>query len=501
MSLQRLLVRSFGAKAIAVKRVTENRGKRTAGVDGELWDTPKAKWEAVTKLCSKGYKPLPLRRVYIQKNSGKLRPLGIPTMRDRAMQALYLLALEPVSEVTADSHSYGFRPERSTADAIEQCFISLSRKTSAEWVLEGDIKGCFDNISHDWLIQNIPMDKRILSLWLKSGFMESNVFYETSAGTPQGGIISPVLANMALDGLQDELASHFGEKNTKKSYKHKVNYIRYADDFIVSGISEELLVDNVKPVVEKFFRERGLTLSQEKTVITHITHGFDFLGQNIRKYHGKLLIKPSKDNLRNFLQEIRSVVKAKKTIRTDDLIRILNPKIRGWANYHRHVVSKKTFNYVDYRIWKLLWQWCRRRHGNRSKRWVKDKYFPQLGKRKWVFSGASPMGGRVHLEYASDVSIKRHTKVKSEANPYEKQWEFYMEQRRAKAWQHSKSKLKRVFQLWKRQEGLCPMCRGEITFDTKWHVHHVIERYKGGPDTMDNLVLLHPNCHRQVHYL
>ncbi len=499
ISLQRLLVRSFGAKALAVKRVTENRGKRTAGVDGELWETPKTKWQALFSMTTKGYKPKPLRRIYIPKKSGKLRPLGIPTMKDRAMQALFLIALEPVSEVTADPHSYGFRPERSTADAIEQCFITLSRKTSAEWVLEGDIEGCFDNISHDWLIRNIPMNKRILKSWLRSGFMESNVRYETIAGTPQGGIISPILANMALDGLQDELSRHYGEKNTKKSYKHKVNFVRYADDFIITGISKELLEDSVKPLVESFFRQRGLNLSEEKSVVTHITKGFDFLGQNLRKYHGKLLVKPSKDNLRVFLQDIRSTIKSHKTIRTDTLIRILNPKIRGWANYHRHVVSKKSFNYVDYRIWKLIWQWCRRRHGNRSKRWVKDKYFPQLGKRKWVFSGITPLGGRVHLEYASDVSIKRHTKIKSEVNPYEKQWEFYMEQRRAYAWQNSKSKLKRVFQLWKRQDGLCPMCKSEITFDTKWHVHHVVERFKGGSDTMDNLVLLHPNCHRQLH--
>ncbi|MGM0430366.1 MAG: group II intron reverse transcriptase/maturase [Pseudomonadota bacterium] len=499
MSLQRLLVRSFGARALAVKRVTENRGKRTAGVDGELWETPNFKWEAIEVLRNRRYRPRPLRRVYIPKASGKLRPLGIPTMKDRAMQALHLLALEPVSEVTADHHSYGFRPERSTADAIEQCFVTLSRKSSAEWVLEGDIEGCFDNISHDWLIRNIPMNKNVLERWLKAGYMESSVLHETRAGTPQGGIISPTLANLALDGLEKRLASHFGEKNTKRSYKHKVNYVRYADDFIITGISRELLENEVRPIVDDFFRERGLTLSPHKTVVTHVTDGFDFLGQNVRKYRGKLLIKPAKDNLRNFLGEIKSVISSHKMVRADDLVRMLNPKIRGWANYHRHVVSKATFNYVDYRIWKMLWRWCRRRHANRHKRWVKEKYFPQFGQRKWVFSGPSPMGERLRLGYASDVAIKRHTKIKAEANPYEKQWEFYLEQRRARNWQSSKTKLKRVFHLWKRQEGLCPMCHQEITFDTKWHVHHVIERFKGGPDTMDNLVLLHPNCHRQIH--
>lgn len=353
-ALQRMLVRSFAAKALAVKRVTENRGKRTAGVDGELWSTPESKWQALFRLTRKGYKPKPLRRVYIPKANGKRRPLGIPTMVDRAMQALYLLALEPVSETIADRNSYGFRPMRSTADAIEQCFVNLSRKNSAHWVLEGDIKGCFDNISHDWLLANVTLDKQVLKKWLKAGYMESGKLNPTDAGTPQGGIISPVLANLALDGLEAVLHSHFGKKNTKASYKTKVNYVRYADDFIITGISKESLENEVKPLVEAFMAERGLTLSPEKTVITHIDEGFDFLGQNLRKYEGKLLIKPSQKNLRNLLQKVKSIVTGNKTVTASTLISLLNPVLRGWANYHRHVVAKETFNYVDYRVWKML---------------------------------------------------------------------------------------------------------------------------------------------------
>jgi RNA-directed DNA polymerase len=308
-TLQRMLTRSFSAKTIAVKRVTENAGKRTPGVDGITWNTPEGKWSGIKSLKRTGYKPKPLRRVYIPKANGKQRPLGIPTIQDRAMQALYLLALEPVSEVTADWNSYGFRQLRCAADAIEQIFCNCAKSTSAQWVLEGDIQGCFDNISHDWLLANIPMDRLILKKWLKAGVMEKEAFYATKKGTPQGGIISPTLANMALDGLEAKLRKVFGRAHSRKHNKHKVNYVRYADDFVITGISRELLELEVKPLVISFMADRGLSLSEEKTVITNISEGFDFLGQNIRSYDGKLLIKPSKISLKNMLTKIRSTIK------------------------------------------------------------------------------------------------------------------------------------------------------------------------------------------------
>ncbi|MCB1736279.1 MAG: group II intron reverse transcriptase/maturase [Gammaproteobacteria bacterium] len=498
-SLQRLLVRSFAAKALAVRRVTENRGKKTPGVDGEIWDTPGTKWEAISRLERTGYKPKPLRRVYIAKKNGSRRALGIPTMLDRAMQALYLLALEPVSETTADRNSYGFRPQRSTADAMEQCFVALSRKHSAKWVLEGDIKGCFDNISHDWLINHVHLDKVMLEKWLKVGFMESSHWNPTEAGTPQGGIISPVLANLALDGLEKVLFDRFGHKNTKKSYKTKVNYVRYADDFVVTGISQEILENEVKPVVDAFMAERGLALAPEKTRITHIDEGFDFLGQNVRRYGEKLLIKPAHSNLKSFLAKVRDVIRRHRAVPASVLIANLNPVIRGWANYHRHVVSAETFKYVDYRIWKLLWKWARRRHQNRHKRWVKEKYFARFGSRSWVFHGIGSAGQLSKLVYASDIPIKRHTKIKSEANLFDPEYELYFESRLERLWRDSCDGRRRILGLWLAQNKRCLVCAAPITKQTGWHVHHLFERFKGGGNESQNLVLLHPSCHTQLH--
>ena len=375
--LQRLLVRSFAARALAVKRVTENRGKRTAGVDGEIWSTPNMKWQAIDRLTRTGYQPKPLRRVYIPKANGKSRPLGIPTMKDRAMQALYLLALDPVAETTGDENSYGFRPHRCTADAIAQCFTVLARQDRAQWVLEGDIKGFFDNISHDWVLANIPLDKQVLGKWLASGYMEQGKRFDTVAGTPQGGIISPVIANMVLDGLEGKLRTL--AKNQSQQRKLQINYVRYADDFIVTGKSKELLETEVLPLLNAYMAERGVALSEEKTLITHIDNGFDFLGQNVKKYNGKLLIKPSNKNVKTFLGKVREVLTRHKMAPAWLIVQWLNPKIRGWANYHRHVVSSETFSYVDHRIWQMLWRWARRRHSNKPRHWVAKKYFGRVG--------------------------------------------------------------------------------------------------------------------------
>ena len=258
-ALRYLLTRSFSGKALAIKRVSSNQGKRTPGVDHVLWNTPKKKAQAIRDLRANGYQPLPLKRVYLRKQDGRLRPLGIPAMRDRARQALHLLALDPVAETLAEPHSYGFRKERSTADAIAQCFNTLAKRRSPQWVLEGDIKGCFEGIDHNWLITHIPMDKGILRKWLKAGYVDRHVLYPTDAGTPQGGIISPALANMTLNGLGRALREKFSATERAKQ-SSQVRLVLYADDFIITGSTKELLVDEVKPLVESFLQERGLEL-------------------------------------------------------------------------------------------------------------------------------------------------------------------------------------------------------------------------------------------------
>ena len=360
-------------------------------------------------------------------------------MKDRAMQAIFLLALDPVAETTADPNSYGFRRERSCADAIGQCFIALAKKRSPQWVLEGDIRACFDRINHDWLLSHAAMDREILRKWLKSGYLESHVFHTTEEGTPQGGIISPVLANLTLDGMEKLLAENLS-KNSRSGSAAMVNLVRYADDFVITGSSKELLETQVKPLIEKFLLERGLELSPEKTRITHIEDGFNFLGQNVRKYNGKLIITPSKENVANFLANIREVVKGHKAVTAGQLVQMLNPKIKGWAMYHRHICAKHTFSQVDSAIFKTLWQWCVRRHPEKRKSWIARKYFTTVagenGGNQWVFFGEverrSGESQPVALMKASCVRIRRHIKIRAEVNPYSPQWSQYLERRHSR---------------------------------------------------------------------
>jgi len=500
-SLQWLLTHSFYAKALAVKRVTENKGKRTPGVDKILWTTKKAKFEAIATLRRHGYQPQPLRRVYLRKPNGKLRPLGIPTMTDRAMQTLYKFALEPVAETTGDPNSYGFRMGRCTQDAAVQCAATMARKDRAQWVLEGDIKGCFDNISHEWIERHIPMDKEILHKFLKCGYIDTGRLFPTKAGTPQGGTISPTIANMVLDGLETMLNKAFHPRHVNGAkVNHKVNFIRYADDFIVTGDSRELLELEVKPLVERFMAERGLELSQEKTVITHITSGFDFLGFNVRRYaNGKFLIKPSTKNVHSFLEKVRTIIKHSKANTQQELIAKLNPIIRGWALYHAHNASKQTFSMVDDQIWQGLWQWAKRRHTNKGGGWIYNKYFHHINHRHWTFAVPlhSPAStGELDymlLERASNRTIQRFVKIKSDANPFDPDWQMYFEERETDKMRDSLNGRNKLLKLFIRQKGLCSVCHKRMTMETGCKIHYF---------RCDNIrirQMVHPECHKSLH--
>lgn len=492
-SLQWLLTHSFYAKALAVKRVTSNSGKKTAGIDHELWLTPEAKFQAISRLHRRGYRPTPLRRQYIPKKNGKMRPLGIPTMTDRAMQTLYKFALEPISETCADPNSYGFRVGRSTHDAIEQCFTVLAKKKSPVWILEGDIKGCFDHISHEWLTENIPTDTAILEKWLKCGFIETKKLFPTEEGAPQGGSISPVLMNMTLDGLERILKERF--PTSKRKYM--MNFVRYADDFIITGVSPDFLRNEVMPIVKAFLAERGLQLSEEKTVITHINDGFDFLGKNIRKYRGKLLIKPAKSSVKSLLSKVRDIVKNNKSVRQEILIHKLNPVIRGWVNSQRFVVSSEVFSRVDFEIYKCLWQWAKRRHKKKSRKWIAGKYWHHVGNRCWTFStSVKRADGKetcATLEYATDTKIIRFKKIVAESNPFDAKWSTYFEEREGEKMLNSTKGRVKLLAIWRSQFHRCPVCTDVINSETGFRVH---TSEKDGKKYM-----VHPECHEFAHSL
>jgi RNA-directed DNA polymerase len=416
--LQYLLVNSFYAKALSVKRVTTNKGKNTAGVDGIKWSKSYEKMKAVLSLRNKNYRCNPLKRVYIEKyGKSEKRPLSIPTLFDRAMQALYLQALEPIAETTADKISFGFRKYRSTHDAMSHIFNLLSYKRAGTWILEGDIKGCFDNIQHCWLMNNIPMDKKILSKFLRAGFIFDKKLFPTDSGTPQGGTISPTLANMTLDGMEMAIAEKFwmnskGRIDKKHKNHKKINIIRYADDFIVSGKDKETLIE-IQGIIESFLLQRGLTLSKEKTLITHISEGFDFLGWNFRKRRTKLIISPSQKSFKKITQNISHIIKSNKTIEQRELIRKLNQNIKGWCNYHQAVCSKKIFKKLNHLIWNMLWKWCKRRHPNKGKKWIIKKYWRHINTRQWVF-----VDRLERLHNAGDTPIVRHIPLKLDMHPF-----------------------------------------------------------------------------------
>jgi len=434
-ALQHILTHSFHAKALAVRRVTSNKGKKTPGVDGVVWKTAREKMEAVRSIKQRGYRAKPLRRVRIPKrNSPKKRPLSIPCMSDRATQAVHKMGLDPIAETLADPHSYGFRQFRSCADAIAQLFALLAKKSGPCWILEADIEGCFDRIRHAWLLRFIPMKRHILRQWLKAGYEEQGRMYPTKEGTPQGGITSPVLANMTLDGLEAAIRNAVGEKRVN-GQRPKVHLVRFADDFVVTAVSKDLLIEKVLPAISAFLRERGLNLSQMKTRIVHIQEGFDFLSQTIRKFNDKLIIRPAKAAVQSLLSTVREQIRRLRSAPVKDLVGKLNPILRGWAHYHRHIVSSRTFSYIDWQVRQMLWRWARRRHQNRGRRWTARRYWqvlPDTNRFTAVWREQSGKRYTLCLFHLADLPIRRHLRIRSAANPYSSSWQDYFAQRIAK---------------------------------------------------------------------
>jgi RNA-directed DNA polymerase len=514
--LQKLLMKSWSAKALAVRRVTQdNTGKKTAGVDGVKSLTPKQRLELVNKLCL-GSKSRPVRRVWIPKpGREEKRPLGIPTIYDRALQALVKSVLEPEWEARFEPNSYGFRPGRSCQDAIAAIFDSIRYK--AKYVLDADIAKCFDCIDQRKLLQKLntsPTMKRQIKSWLKAGMMDNNEWFPTSEGTPQGGVISPLLANIALHGMENRIKQYVGTLRisgvSKTNRMFSVNVIRYADDFVI--LHKDLTVVQVcQRIISDWLKDIGLELKPSKTRLAHTLYGvenekpgFDFLGFNIRqfsigKYHSgkntkgnllgfKTIITPSKENVKVHLDKIADVIDRHKAAPQSALIGHLNPIIRGWSNYYATVVSQGTYSRCDYLMYQKLLAWAKRRHPNKTGKYISRKYWKTIGDKNWAFATRED-DSALRLLLHAETPIVRHIKVKGKSSPYDGQLNYWSKRRG----EHPLMP-KREAKLLKKQKGKCAHCGLYFREEDVLEVDHVVPKSKGGKDTY-NLQLLHRHCH------
>ncbi|KYC35127.1 group II intron reverse transcriptase/maturase [Scytonema hofmannii PCC 7110] len=520
-SLMKLMLRSFSNLLVAIRRVTQlNQGKKTAGVDGFVALKPSQRIEIIQMV--RDFKPkdiLPTKRVYIPKASGKLRPLGIPSIVDRVKQAIILNAWEPYFETFFEEHSYGFRPGRSTHDAIEQVFNRVATGNGT-WILDADIRGAFDNISHDFITERVKMlpGNEYAQGWLKAGYVEQEITKVTDKGTPQGGIISPLLANIALDGIGVYLKNLTIRKKYRNGYNRSgtpsyrydaispFGFIRYADDFLITAPSFEM-IEAVLPHIELLLQIRGLELNPDKTKLVHIDAGFNYLGFNVRHYNGTTIIKPEKEKVLTKIREIKKWLRKNQNASPEAVINYLNPIIRGFANYYRTVCSKEALYYFDSELWRALYKWGKRRHPNKGKKWIAKKYFNVQGKNaqanKWDFiSTIKNRKGKseiITLVKAGSTPIIRHIKVAGTNSPDDPNLRKYWTDRAKKMGKTRFAKGSLYHLVAEKQKHTCPECGESIHNGEPLHLHHTIPIRLGGEDKPNNLVWLHSACHRNTH--
>jgi RNA-directed DNA polymerase len=522
--LQKLLMKSWSAKCLAVRRVTQdNQGKKTAGVDGVKSLTPKQHLKLVNKLHLSS-KASPTRRVWIPKpGREEKRPLGIPTMHDRALQALVKLALEPEWEAIFEPNSYGFRPGRSCQDAVQAIFDAIRYK--AKYVLDADIAKCFDRIDHEALLNKLntfPTIRRQIRAWLKAGVMDNMQYLDTSEGTPQGGVISPLLANIALHGMEKRIKDYVETCDLKRSdgryqlpkrdKRRSVSIIRYADDFVILH-KDITVVQGCREIISEWLKDMGLELKPSKTRLAHTLNeyenekpGFNFLGFHIRQHKVgkyktgkdtqgeplgfKTIITPSKEKCEKHYHQIAKIIESHRGRSQNQLIGKLNPIILGWGNYYSKVSSKRVFSKLEHLIYTKLKNWAKHRHRNKGNKWLANKYWKTVNGNNWVFATRNGENSIRLINHSSIEISDDYVKVKGEASPYDGNLVYW-----STRMGESPLMPKRTASLLKQQEGKCPHCELIFRDGDVIELDHIIPKSKGGKDVSKNWQLLHRHCH------